>query len=89
MDRRSQPGNDQYGNEGFTAIPTEANITSIWHECFLYRKINGQLYRVPFTEDRQSSMMCPNEKAVKVTKDNLKAELGAEKIELFPSRCND
>ena len=33
--------------------------------------------------------MCPNEKAVKVTKENLKAELGAEKIELFPSKCND
>ena len=80
---------DQYGNEGLIAIPTDANITSTWHECFLYRIIDGKLYKVPFIEDRQASMMCPNEKAVKVTKENLKAELGAEKIELFPSKCND
>lgn len=80
---------DQYGNEGFTAIPTEANITSTWHECFLYRKIEGKLYKVPFTEERQASMMCPNEKAIKVTTIGLNKDLGAEKIELFPSKVND
>ena len=51
---------DQVRNEGKPTINTNAQVNNaIWHEVYLYRKIDGVLYKVPLTEERSASMTCP------------------------------
>ncbi|MDF2700013.1 MAG: hypothetical protein K0Q49_1569 [Haloplasmataceae bacterium] len=80
---------DQYGNEGYKAAMTNATVSkSTWSEVYLYREINGEVVKVPFTESRASSMICPNELAITVSHDGLNKELGAEYIEIHPAKSN-
>lgn len=73
---------DQYGNEGFMAKLTDSSVSkSVWSETYLYREINGKLYKVPFTEERATSLICPSEDAITVKKIN---EIGGEEITLHP-----
>ena len=73
---------DQYGNEGYHAKLTDAQVTeAVWHEVYLYRRVNGKVVKVPFNAQRQASMICPNEDAVTVTPIN---EKGGEKVVLHP-----
>ncbi|MGI6782268.1 MAG: hypothetical protein ACOX56_05545 [Acholeplasmataceae bacterium] len=54
---------DQSGNEGKPAIMTNSNVkTAIWENVYLHREINGQKYRVPFTEQRSDTLGAPNDK---------------------------
>lgn len=83
---------DQYGNEGFNAKPTNASMSkATWHEVYLYRRINGKLVKVPFTEDRYASNICPSEKAITVEYENVNKEIGGENITIHPGlyrSCN-
>ena len=73
---------DQYGNEGFMAKLTDAQVsTAVWSETYLYREFDGKLYKVPFTEQRATSLICPSSDAITVNKIN---EIGGEEITLHP-----
>ena len=55
---------DQFGNEGFVVSKTNAFVTeAIWEETYLYRRINGEIMKVPMTENRQTKMACPQSEA--------------------------
>ena len=51
---------DQVANEG---KPAQASTTvvreAVWHNTYLYRKINGLIYRVPMNINRAAVMNCP------------------------------
>ncbi len=52
---------DQYGNEGFIVKETSATVTeAVWENTYLFKKIDGTIYRVPFTKNRRTEMACPN-----------------------------
>lgn len=77
---------DQYGNEGYHAKATNAMVTtSIWHESFLYRKIDGIIKKIPMSTDRQVSMICPNQEAISVQVFDEK--MGSESITIHPGKC--
>jgi len=74
---------DQYGNEGFVAKDTDATVSkAIWHETYLYRRIEGEIFKVPFSKERQNSFICPNDKAISVL--DISNEKGAEAIVIHP-----
>lgn len=51
---------DQVANEGKTAIETATTVTNaIWHHTYLYRVIDGILYRVPMTDERCAARAAP------------------------------
>lgn len=51
---------DQVANEGKPTINTNAKVlNAIWHEVYLYRRINEIIYKVPMTESRSAQMRCP------------------------------
>lgn len=84
---------DQVNNEGKPTCPTNAsNIGAIYHECYLYRKINGKMYKVPFIERRYSAICSPVSKnslgdftnAFSVTYDGVNKELGGEIVSIDP-----
>jgi hypothetical protein len=76
---------DQYGNEGYYAKDTDATVSeATWHETFLYREIEGKIYKVPFTRERQMVMTCPSQKAftVKYGEDDFE-----ERIQIHPGKA--
>jgi len=76
---------DQFGNEGYYAKDTDATVSeAIWHETFLYREIEGKIYKVPFTKNRQMIMTCPSEKAFTINygKDDFE-----EMIQIHPGKA--
>lgn len=84
---------DQVNNEGKPTCPTNAsNIGAIYHECYLYRKVNGQMYKVPFIERRYSAICSPGStnalgdftNAFSVTYDGVNKELGGEIVSIDP-----
>lgn len=76
---------DQFGNEGFHAKPTRAKVSkAIWHETFLYRLIDNEVRRIPFSQQRQTQMICPNVNAIFVESINLKT--GSEAITIEPEK---
>lgn len=51
---------DQSGNEGKPIILTNSNVKeAIWESVYLYRKIENEMYRVPFNDRRSSSLSAP------------------------------
>lgn len=55
---------DQYSNEGKPTQCTNAIVGEcIWEDVYLYRKINGIIMRVPFTNNRYIKMLCPTKEA--------------------------
>lgn len=51
---------DQVSNESKPTLNTNAMVeNAIWHEVYLYRKIDDTLYKVPLTSNRSASMTCP------------------------------
>jgi hypothetical protein len=76
---------DQYNNEGYKVSDTKATVSkATWHECYLYRRINGKLYKVPFTTKRAFSMICPTRTAMSVNYDDVDVNKGGENIILHP-----
>lgn len=81
---------DQYGNEGYHAQMTNATVSqAYWKEVYLYREIDGQIQKVPFTKERYTSMICPSPKAVNVTEDGCDVSLGSEKISIAPANSKE
>ncbi len=78
---------DQYGNEGGVAKKTDAFVSKAsWHNVYLYRKIDGKLYKVPFTEKRYAMMNCPFEDAYNVSYEGVNKEDGGENISIHPNQ---
>ena len=76
---------DQFGNEGFHAKPTKAEVSkATWYETYLYRMIDGEIKKVPFSKARQTSMICPNVDAVSV--EVINPEMGSEAIIIQPGK---
>ncbi len=80
---------DQSGNEGGTAIPTETEVTGvIWHETYLYREIDGTVYRVPMDETRRASTAAPDKDKFTVTHDGVDTDKGGEVVAIHPGYGN-
>lgn len=78
---------DQYGNEGIKAKDTDATVSkATWHETYLYRNIDNEIVKVPFSKERQTTMICPNKKAISVEK--IDETIGAESIMIHPEKIN-
>lgn len=76
---------DQYGNEGSNVKPTKAKVTeAVWHEVYLYRRINGVVMKVPFNKERQAPMACPNPESFTITMTKEQEALGGESITIHP-----
>lgn len=72
---------DQYGNEGFVVSETKAKVTkAVWENVYLYRNIKGEIYKVPFSEERQANMACPNKETFIIKK----LKNGGEEITIEP-----
>lgn len=80
---------DQSGNEGGTAIPTDTKMTNIiWHETYLYRVIDGTLYRVPMNEERRAATAAPDAKYFTVSSEGAESSLGGEIVTIHPGYTN-
>lgn len=80
---------DQSGNEGGIAIPTQTEIKNIiWHETYLYRYIDGVLYRVPMSEERRGTTSAPESKYFTVSYDGVNSALGGEVVTIHPAYEN-
>ncbi len=80
---------DQSGNEGGTAIPTDSKMTGIvWHETYLYRVIDGTLYRVPMSEERRATTGAPEDKYFTVSYEGVESSLGGEIVTIHPGYTN-
>lgn len=77
---------DQYGNEGSNAKLTKAKVNkAIWESVYLYRKVNGEIVKVPFTTERQSKMVCPNQSSFTIEATQIQERSGGESISIHPS----
>lgn len=85
---------DQVSNESKPTINTNAKVNDAkWHEVYLYRMIDGKLYKVPMTENRSAGMICPlgsNKNgdftnAIKLSYTGVDKNLGGEIITLDPN----
>ncbi len=78
---------DQSGNEGGTAIETTSSVTNvIWQETYLYREIDGVLYRVPMDESRRAATAAPRGDAFTVTFDGVDTTKGGEVVSIHPGK---
>ncbi|MFH5881355.1 immunoglobulin-like domain-containing protein [Liberiplasma polymorphum] len=76
---------DQVNNEGKPAKYTETSVdNAIWHEVYLYREINGTIYKVPFNDSRRTTMLCPDPNAFTLDYDSVDASLGGEFVSIHP-----
>jgi hypothetical protein len=75
---------DQFGNEGYYAKDTDAKVSeAIWYETYLYREINGEIFKVPFDSKRQMVMTCPSDKAFTIEYENALVE----KVTIHPGKA--
>lgn len=84
---------DQVANEGKATINTNAKVeNAIWHEVYLYRKINETIYKVPMIESRSAQMKCPLGSNINgdftntflITYTNVNRTLGGEEVTINP-----
>lgn len=78
---------DQVGNEGHPAQQTNAkSLNTIFHEVYLYRKINNVIYKVPMTQTRFAYCNAPSNfvGAVQVSYTGVSQSLGGEVVTLDP-----
>lgn len=55
---------DQYHNEGKPTQDTLAKVVlGSWDDVFLFKEIDGELLKVPFTKERYTKMTCPVKEA--------------------------
>lgn len=85
---------DQVNNEGKPTSPTNASSNNvIYHECYLYRKINGVYYKVAFNEGRQTSISSPSGTnslgdftgTFHLSYDGVNKDLGGEVVSIIPN----
>lgn len=81
---------DQSGNEGKTAIDTQTEVKNmIYHETYLYRVIDGTMYRVPMNESRRGVTNAPKDEYFTVTYDGVESSLGGEVVTIHPGYKNN
>ncbi len=72
---------DQSGNEGKQAIPTTTLVKNgTFNDAYLYRVIDGEIYRVPVTDDRFGSRNAPDDQHVTV----VEGEDGSRTVTIHP-----
>lgn len=77
---------DQYGNEGSNVKLTDAKVTkATWESVYLYRNINNEIIKVPFSLDRQTRMTCPNVESFTLNATDEQTKNGGESIEIHPT----
>lgn len=80
---------DQVSNEGGTAIFGDTLISNIiWHETYLYREIDGTLYRVPMSEERRGVTNAPMNEYFDVDFEGVESDLGGERVTIHPGYKN-
>jgi hypothetical protein len=76
---------DQVANEGKTAITSQTEIkNAIWYETYLYRKINGKIYRVPMGDNRRGMLNAPDETRFTVSYEGVDRNSGGEVVTIHP-----
>lgn len=84
---------DQVNNEGGVTQPTNASsVNTIWHECYLYREIDGVMRKVPMIESRYYALSSPSngnsldefKNAFIITYDGVDKNLGGEIVTINP-----
>ncbi|PKM61446.1 MAG: hypothetical protein CVU97_07165 [Firmicutes bacterium HGW-Firmicutes-21] len=80
---------DQVKNEGGTAISSQTEINNaIWHETYLYRKINGEMYRVPMGDNRRGVLSAPEQARFTTSYGGVDRDMGGEVITIHPGYTN-
>ena len=76
---------DQVANEGKTAISSQTEVkNAIWHDTYLYRNMNGTLYRVPMGDNRRGVMNAPDQAKFTITYEGVDRNLGGEVVTIHP-----
>ncbi len=74
---------DQEGNEGGTAIVSDTEVIgAVWHSTYLYREIDGVIYRVPMGESRRGVLDAPEADRFTVVANG--GDAGAETVSIHP-----
>lgn len=85
---------DQVNNEGKpTQLTNAKSLNTIWHECYLYREINGVVVKVPMIDSRASKLSSPSgsnslgdfSQAFMITTDGVNPSLGGEVVSINPN----
>ncbi len=80
---------DQSGNEGKTAIDTATVVSgAVWHDTYLYREIDGVIYRVPMNDSRRGVVSAPDSSKFTVSYDNVDSNIGGEVVTIHPGYSN-
>lgn len=82
---------DQVNNEGKPTQKTNAaSLNCIWQEVYLYRNINGTIYKVPMVATRFSACNAPSSftNCHSVTYEGVNVNLGGEVVSLSPNNNN-
>lgn len=80
---------DQVANEGKTAIASQTEVMgAIWHNTYLYREIDGKIYRVPMNESRRGVLSAPDNTKYTITFDGVDPDIGGEVITIHPGYSN-
>lgn len=80
---------DQVANEGKTAIETSTTVTdAIWYSTYLYRVIDGNLYRVPMTDERSATRAAPYDDRFSVKYDDVDESAGGAIVTIHPGYTN-
>ncbi len=76
---------DQVANEGKTAIVSQTEIkNAVWQETYLYRNINGQMYRVPMGDNRRGITDAPDRTKFTISYEGVDQNIGGEVITIHP-----
>lgn len=85
---------DQVANEGKPTLNTNARSEDTkWHEVYLYRRIDGDLVKVPMTANRAAYMACPSgtnvngnfSQAFQISTSGIDVSLGGEVVTIAPN----
>jgi hypothetical protein len=80
---------DQVNNENQPTKATQASVIDAgWESSYLLRKLDGIIYRVPFTPSRSFILNCPNEEAFEITKSAAQSENGGETLNIKPGKVS-
>lgn len=80
---------DQVANEGGTAIVSTTEVkNAIWHDTYLYRVIDGTMYRVPMVSERKGVTSAPYSDNFTILFDRIDPLLGGEVITIHPGYKN-
>lgn len=77
---------DQSGNEGGIAAPTNTVVKgAMWHNTYLYREIDGVIYRVPMNESRRAVTDAPSADAFEIITGEESSAIGGETVTISPN----